>query len=126
MKILAHFLPMKATNLVENYTKLYIKVVVRLHAFLFSVISNRGVQFIAQFWKSFLKGLSSKVNLSTIFHPRTNGQEECTIHTLEDMFRASVSDFKGNWDDDLPLIGFFYNNSYHSSIQIALYETLYG
>ena len=98
----------------------------RLHAVLFSVISNRGVHLTAQFWKSFLKGLSSKVNLSTIFHPRTDGQEECTIQALEDMFRASVSDFKGNWDDDLPLIGYSYNNSYHSSIQIAPYETLYG
>ena len=35
-------------------------------------------------------------------------------------------DFKGSWDDHLPLIEFAYNNSYHSSIQIALYEALYG
>ena len=35
-------------------------------------------------------------------------------------------DFKGSWDDHIPLIAFAYNNSYHSSIQIALYEALYG
>ena len=35
-------------------------------------------------------------------------------------------DFKGNWDDHLPLIEFAYNNSYHSSIQMAPYEALYG
>ena len=34
-------------------------------------------------------------------------------------------DFKGSWDDNLPLIEFAYNNSYHSSIQIAPYEALY-
>jgi hypothetical protein len=33
---------------------------------------------------------------------------------------------KGNWDDHLPLIEFAYNNSYHSSIQMAPYEALYG
>ena len=34
-------------------------------------------------------------------------------------------DFKGSWDDHLPLIEFSYNNSYHSSIQMAPYEALY-
>ncbi|WMV30320.1 hypothetical protein MTR67_023705 [Solanum verrucosum] len=56
----------------------------------------------------------------------TNGQAERTIQTLEDMFRACVMNFKGNWDDHLPLIELDYNNSYHSSIQMAPYEALYG
>ena len=42
------------------------------------------------------------------------------------MLRACVLDFKGNWDDHLPLIEFAYNNSYHSSIKMAPYEALYG
>ncbi|KAH0658205.1 hypothetical protein KY289_026953 [Solanum tuberosum] len=74
----------------------------------------------------FLEGFGFKGELSTAFHPQTNGQVECTIHTLEDIFRACVIDFKGNWDDHLPLIELAYNNSYHSSIQMAPYEALYG
>ena len=35
-------------------------------------------------------------------------------------------DFRDIWDDQLPLIEFAYNNSYHSSIQMAPYEALYG
>ncbi|KAH0709023.1 hypothetical protein KY284_010450 [Solanum tuberosum] len=72
------------------------------------------------------KGVGSKVNLSTAFHPQTDGQAERTIQTLEDMLRVCVIDFKGNWDNHLPLIEFAYNNSYHSSIQMAPYEALYG
>ena len=64
--------------------------------------------------------------MSTNFHPQTDGQAERTIQTLEDMLRACVIDFKGNWDDHLPLIEFAYNNSYHSSIKMAPYEALYG
>ena len=45
---------------------------------------------------------------------------------LEDMLRACVIDFKGNWEKHLPLIEFAYNNSYHSSIGMAPYEALYG
>lgn len=42
------------------------------------------------------------------------------------MLRACVIDFRGSWDGHLPLIKFAYNNSYHSSIQMAPYEALYG
>ena len=42
------------------------------------------------------------------------------------MLRACVIDFRGSWEDHLPLIEFSYNNSYHSSIQMAPYEALYG
>jgi len=66
------------------------------------------------------------VNLSTTFHPQTDGQAEHTIHNLKDMLRECVIDFKGNWNNHLPLIDFSYNNSYHSSIQMAPYEALYG
>ena len=48
------------------------------------------------------------------------------IQTLEDMLRDCVIDFKGNCHDQIPLIEFTYNNSYHSSIQMAPYEALYG
>ena len=41
------------------------------------------------------------------------------------MLRACVIDFKGSWDDHLPLIEFAYNNSYHSSIQMATCEPSY-
>ena len=34
-------------------------------------------------------------------------------------------DWKGEWDKDISLIEFTYNNSYHSSIQMAPYEALY-
>ncbi|WMV29847.1 hypothetical protein MTR67_023232 [Solanum verrucosum] len=57
---------------------------------------------------------------------KTDGQAERTIQTLEDMLRACLIDFKGNWDYHLPLIEFPYNNSYHSSIATAPLEALYG
>ncbi|GJS41955.1 putative reverse transcriptase domain-containing protein [Tanacetum coccineum] len=64
--------------------------------------------------------------MSTAYHPQTDGQSERTIQTLEDMIRACVIDFGGNWDVHLPLAEFSYNNSYHSSIRCALFEALYG
>jgi len=48
------------------------------------------------------------------------------IQTLEDMLQACILDFKQAWDQQLALIKFSYNNSYHASIGMALYEALYG
>ncbi|KAH0651615.1 hypothetical protein KY284_031527 [Solanum tuberosum] len=76
--------------------------------------------------KSFQKRFSTIVKLSRAFHPQTDGQAEHTIQTLEDILRACLIDFKGNWDDHLPLIEFSYNNSYHTSIGMAPFEALYG
>ncbi|KAK4383179.1 hypothetical protein Sango_2802100 [Sesamum angolense] len=62
----------------------------------------------------------------TAFHPLTDRQSERKIQMLEDMMRACIIEFRGNWDDHLPLMEFAYNNSFHSSIRMAPYEALYG
>ena len=48
------------------------------------------------------------------------------IQTLVDMMRTCAIEFKGNWDDHLPLLEVAYNNSFHSSIGMAPCEALYG
>ena len=72
-----------------------------------------------------MKELGVKLNLSTAFHPQTDGKSERTIQTLEDMLRSCVLQFKGHWNEYLPLAEFTYNNSYHSSIEMSPYEALY-
>ncbi|KAD4888191.1 hypothetical protein E3N88_20264 [Mikania micrantha] len=64
--------------------------------------------------------------MSTAYHPQTEGQTERTNQTLEDMLRSCVIDFGGSWDIHLPLVEFSYNNSYHTCIQCAPFEALYG
>ena len=73
-----------------------------------------------------MKELGVRLNLSNTFHPQTDGQSERTIQTLEDMLRSCVLQFKGHWNEYLPLAEFTYNNSYHSSIEMSPYEALYG
>ncbi|GJW39025.1 putative reverse transcriptase domain-containing protein [Tanacetum coccineum] len=72
------------------------------------------------------KALGTNLDISTAYHPQTDGQIERTIQTLEDMLRACVIDFGISWDRHLPLVEFSYNNSYHASIKAAPYEALYG
>ncbi|KAJ9541114.1 hypothetical protein OSB04_027620 [Centaurea solstitialis] len=122
----AHFLPMKETYSMERLARLYIAEIVRLHGTPVSIVSDRDARFTSTFWQSFQREMGTRVNLSTAYHPQTDGQSERTIQTLEDMLRACAVDFGGSWEDHLPLIEFAYNNSYHSSIEAAPYEILDG
>ncbi|GJR15308.1 putative reverse transcriptase domain-containing protein [Tanacetum coccineum] len=70
--------------------------------------------------------LGTRLDMSTAYHPQTDGQSERTIQTLEDMLRACVIDFGGSWDVYLSLAEFSYNNSYHLSIRCASFEAMYG
>ena len=70
--------------------------------------------------------LGTRLDLSTAFHPQIDGQSERTIQVSEDMLRACVIEFGGHWVNFLPLAEFSYNNNYHSSIDMAPFEALYG
>ena len=122
----AHFFPMKETYSMDRLARLYVDEIVSLHGVPLSIVSDRDSRFTSRFWQSFQKAMGTRLNLSTAYHPQTDGQSERTIQTLEDMLRACVIDFGGCWDDHLPLMEFSYNNSYHTSIQAAPFEALYG
>nr|GEV60616.1 putative reverse transcriptase domain-containing protein [Tanacetum cinerariifolium] len=74
----------------------------------------------------YLNEIIARHDMSTAYHPQTDGQSERTIQTLEDMLRVCVLDFRGSWDVHLPLVEFSYNNSYHSIVRCASFEALYG
>ncbi|GKB99395.1 putative reverse transcriptase domain-containing protein [Tanacetum coccineum] len=110
----------------ERLAKLYIDEIVARHEVPVSIISDRDGRFTSRCWQTVKKSLGTRLDISTAYHPQTDGQSERTIQTLEDMLRACVIDFSGNWDVHLPLAEFSYNNGYHSSIRCAPFEALYG
>ncbi|KAL2230890.1 UNVERIFIED_CONTAM: Transposon Ty3-G Gag-Pol polyprotein [Sesamum indicum] len=122
----AHFLPVRIIDSLDKLVGLYISEIVRLHGVPISIVSDRDPRFTSRFWESLQRALGTKLHFSTAFHPQTDGQSKRTIQTLEDMMRACTMEFKGNWDDHLPLMEFAHNNSFHSSIGMAPYDALYG
>ncbi|GJT61021.1 putative reverse transcriptase domain-containing protein [Tanacetum coccineum] len=122
----AHFIPMNEKYKMEKLTRLYLKEIVCRHGVLVSIFSDRDPRFASWFWRSLQKSLGTNLDMSTAYHPETDGQSERTIQTLEDMLRACVIDFGSGWDKHLPLAEFSYNNSYHASIKAAPFEALYG
>ncbi|GJV07676.1 putative reverse transcriptase domain-containing protein [Tanacetum coccineum] len=122
----AHFLPMREDYKMDRLARLYLNEIVARHGVPISIISDRDSRFTSRFWQSMQEALGTRLDMSTAYHPQTDGQSERTIQTLEDMLRACVLDFEGSWDVHLPLVEFSYNNSYHSSVRCAPFEALYG
>ncbi|GJV84827.1 putative reverse transcriptase domain-containing protein [Tanacetum coccineum] len=123
---LAHFIPTGATDRMETLTMLYIKEIVSRHGVPISIVSDRDSHFTSRFKQSLQNALGTQLDISTAYHPETDGQSERTIQTLEDMLRACVIDFGKGCDKHLPLVEFSYNNSYHASIKVAPFKALYG
>jgi hypothetical protein len=68
----------------------------------------------------------TKLIRSSAYHPQTDGQTERVNQILEDMMRACAIDCGKNWDKNLSLAEFAYNNSYQSSLKMTPFEALYG
>ncbi|GJR09018.1 putative reverse transcriptase domain-containing protein [Tanacetum coccineum] len=92
----ATFTPMRETNSMERLVRMYLKEVVTRHGIPVSIICDCDPRFTSNFWRSLQKALGTSLDMSTAYHPQTDGQ-----------------------------IGFSYNNSYHASIKAAPFEALY-
>nr|GFB82052.1 reverse transcriptase domain-containing protein [Tanacetum cinerariifolium] len=122
----AIFTPIRETNHMDKLARIYLKEVVTRHGIHVSIISDRDPRFASNFWRSLQNALGIRLDMSTAYHPKTDGQSERTIQTLEDMLRACAIDFGKGSINHLPLVEFSYNNSYHASIKAAPFEALYG
>ncbi|GKF37491.1 reverse transcriptase domain-containing protein, partial [Tanacetum coccineum] len=105
---------------------MYLKEVVTRHGIHVSIICDRDPRFTSNFWRSLQNALGTNLDMSTAYHPQTDGQSERTVQTHEDMLRACAIDFGKGWVNQLPLVEFSYNNNYHASIKAAPFEALYG
>nr|GEW24841.1 putative reverse transcriptase domain-containing protein [Tanacetum cinerariifolium] len=91
-----HFLVIREDYKTEKLTRLYINKIIARHGVPVSIIPVRDSYFTSRFWKSLQKALGTRLDLSTAYHPKTDGQSERTIQTLEDMLRACAMDFGRN------------------------------
>ncbi|GJR62655.1 putative reverse transcriptase domain-containing protein [Tanacetum coccineum] len=93
----AIFVQMKETDPMDKLARMYLKEVVMRHGIPLSIICDRDPRFASNFWKSLQNTLGTSLDMSTAYHPQTDGQIE-----------------------------FSYNKSYRASIKATLFEALYG
>ena len=73
-----------------NVAEIFLEEIFQLHEVPKMVISDRDVKFTSNFWNSLFTGLETKINFSTSYHPKTDGQTERISQAIEDMLRMYV------------------------------------
>jgi transposase InsO family protein len=121
-----HFIPCKTTCNAEEVARLFVRYVWKLHGLPRTIVSDRGPQFVAQFWKHLTKRLKITNLLSTAHHPETDGQTERMNAILEQYLRAYVSYLQDDWVDWLPLAEFTANSHYSESTKTSPFFANYG
>nr|GFC02480.1 reverse transcriptase domain-containing protein [Tanacetum cinerariifolium] len=122
----AIFTPIRETDPMDKLARIYLNEVVTRHGIPISIISDRDPRFAYNLWGSLQNALGTRLDMSTAYHPETDGQSERTIQILKDILRACAIEFGKGWVNHLPLVEFSYNNSYHATIKAAPFEALYG
>jgi hypothetical protein len=115
----ALFIECNTTDNAPTLATLYLKHVFSKHGVPHDIVSDRGKLFVSKFWSSLCKLLSIKSNLSTAYHPETDGQTERTNQILEQYLRLYINYQQDDWVSLLPLAEFAYNNTPHSATQVS-------
>jgi hypothetical protein len=112
---MAHFIPCSKDISADQTASLFLKHVIQLHGLPDDIISDHGPQFVSKFWSCLFELLGTKINLSSAFHPQSDGQTKRVNQVLEQYLRCFVNYQQDDWVDLLPLAEFTYNNTVHAA-----------
>lgn len=72
----AHFIPVRDAYEVADVAQVFINEIIRFHGVPKKIISDRDSQSTSRFWTCMQSALGTQLNLSTSYHPETDGQTE--------------------------------------------------
>lgn len=123
---MAHFIPCNENATSVQLAVLFLDNVFKHHGLPEEMVSDRGSLFISNFWKGLMKLLNVNINLSTSYHPQSNGQTERVNAILEQYLRVYCNYQQCNWSSLLPMAQFSYNNALHVSTGKSPFFANYG
>ena len=112
------FIPLDSLE-VDAVVQAFIEWVWREEGYPFSVVSDRGTQFVSYFWRRLCERVGTSPKLSTAFHPETDGQTESANGALKQYLRAFVHYNQDDWVDHVPIAEFEVNSDLNTSTGVS-------
>ncbi len=91
-----------------------------------NIVSDRDKLFISKFWKSLHELTGVKLNMSTSFHPESDGASERTNKTVNQAIRFHVDRNQKGWVHALPVICFNMMNTVNASTGFSGFQLRMG
>lgn len=123
---MAVFIPTHTATNAKELAQLYFRHVFSKHGAPSDIVSDRGNKFTSAFWSALMTVLGVKQNLSTAYHPQTDGQTERVNQTMEQHIRMYCSYDQDDWAQWLPMAEFAYNNAEHATTGMSPFFANYG
>ena len=123
---MAQFIPCTEDISAEETAALYAKHTFPLYGLPSKIISDRDPRFASCFTRELCNILGIEQNISTAYHPRTDGQSECTNQWLEQYLCFWVNEHQDNWAAYLPMAEFTHNNWPNKSTRESPFFLLMG
>lgn len=110
----------------RSTAQIFLDHVFKLHGLPYNITSDRGSAFVSRFWRHLCRLLDIQVQLSTAYHPETDGQTEITNATLEQMLRCLCDYQQLDWAGHCAAAEFAVNNWHSETTQITPFYANYG
>ena len=123
---MVHFIATMEKMSAEGLAKLFWDHVWKLHGLPESIISDRGVQFVAGMMKELNNLLGIQIKLLIAYHPQTDRQTERINQELEQYLRVFINHRQEQWPDWLGTAEFTYNNKVHAATKTLPFKANYG
>uniref|UniRef100_A0A0A9AK86 Integrase catalytic domain-containing protein n=1 Tax=Arundo donax TaxID=35708 RepID=A0A0A9AK86_ARUDO len=122
----AHFIALSHPFTVQDVVTLFIDNVYKLHGLPTMIVTDRDRIFTSNMWQELFKALSVTLRFSSAYHPETDGQTERVNQCLENYLRCMAFASPRKWYHWLSLAKWWYNTSYHTSLNMTHFQALYG
>jgi transposase InsO family protein len=106
--------------------QLFLDHVFKIHGLPTRIVTDRGPQFKGQFMKELTRLLGVEQNLTSAYHPQSDGQTERVNRVVEEMIRHYINPAHDDWDEHLAAAEFAINNATHTSIGMSPLYLNYG
>ena len=116
---MALFIPTHSNDDVPWLARHFLEHVFSKHGTPSDIVSDRGKHFVSRFWVLLCTLLGIQSNLSTAYHPETDGQTERTNQILEQYLRMYINYEQDDWATLLPYAKFAYNNTPQSATGVS-------
>jgi hypothetical protein len=108
---MVHLVPGRINYTARQVAELVFAEVYKHHGLLNSIVSDRDVLFTSTFWKQLHELIGTKLNMSSAYHPESDGSTERANRTVTQMIRQCVSPNQKDWCARLPGIEFAINSA---------------